>query len=190
MLAPHEWAVVESKKRDLVIFSGTDSRPEEQWRASQVVEVKVLYSTYARAKIRENLERFRVQILQCKEGESEDTQRAGIILASWDTWKPVYPSFEDFAATVNAELRAVCEEWNFTFGSKELQAVVGPLSLKVAGRHIQVTLAGCWISAKSVIVDSPFTAADIAEAKRRIASPGPRYTTKQVLEYLQSLDNR
>lgn len=35
-----------------------------------------------------------------------------------------------------------------------------------------------------------FTEADIAEAKRRLAEPGPRYTTDQVLEHLRSLENR
>jgi hypothetical protein len=35
-----------------------------------------------------------------------------------------------------------------------------------------------------------FTEADIAEAKRNLAAPGPRYTTEQVLEHLRSLENR
>lgn len=33
-----------------------------------------------------------------------------------------------------------------------------------------------------------FTEEDIAIAKQRLASDKPRYTTKQVLEYLQSLE--
>jgi hypothetical protein len=35
-----------------------------------------------------------------------------------------------------------------------------------------------------------FNEADIAEAKRNLAAPGPRYTTEQVLEHLRSLENR
>ncbi|MBI3467801.1 MAG: hypothetical protein HY000_32735 [Planctomycetes bacterium] len=34
----------------------------------------------------------------------------------------------------------------------------------------------------------PFTAEQIAEAKRRLASDQPRYTTEQVLAHLRSLD--
>jgi hypothetical protein len=34
------------------------------------------------------------------------------------------------------------------------------------------------------------TAADIAEARRALASPGPRYTTEQVLQYLESLNRK
>ena len=38
---------------------------------------------------------------------------------------------------------------------------------------------------------SPFwTAEDIAEARRRLASDQPRYTTAQVLEYLRTLDSK
>lgn len=33
-----------------------------------------------------------------------------------------------------------------------------------------------------------FTAADIAEAKRRLASDQPRHTTQQVLKHLRSLE--
>jgi hypothetical protein len=36
----------------------------------------------------------------------------------------------------------------------------------------------------------PFTEADIAEAKRRSQSDGPRYTTQQVLDHLRSLEGR
>jgi hypothetical protein len=35
-----------------------------------------------------------------------------------------------------------------------------------------------------------FTAADIAEAKRRSMSEGPWYTTKQVLEHLHELESK
>ncbi len=35
-----------------------------------------------------------------------------------------------------------------------------------------------------------FTAKEIAEAKARLAAPGPRYTTEQVLAKLQSLDQK
>ena len=35
-----------------------------------------------------------------------------------------------------------------------------------------------------------FSAEEIAEAKRRLAAPGPRYTTEQVLEHLRSLETR
>jgi hypothetical protein len=33
-----------------------------------------------------------------------------------------------------------------------------------------------------------FSSDEIAEAKRRLAEPGPRYTTEQVLEHLRSLE--
>jgi hypothetical protein len=36
----------------------------------------------------------------------------------------------------------------------------------------------------------PFTEADIAEAKRRLASNSPRFTTQQVLDHLRSLENQ
>jgi hypothetical protein len=38
--------------------------------------------------------------------------------------------------------------------------------------------------------DPDFSAADIAEAKRRLASNSPRYTTQQVLDHLRSLENQ
>jgi hypothetical protein len=38
--------------------------------------------------------------------------------------------------------------------------------------------------------DPDFSAADIAEAKRRLASDSPRYTTQQVLDHLRSLENQ
>lgn len=34
----------------------------------------------------------------------------------------------------------------------------------------------------------PFTAEEIAEAQRRLASDQPRYTTRQVLDHLRSLE--
>lgn len=37
-------------------------------------------------------------------------------------------------------------------------------------------------------IDPLWTHADIAEAKRRLASDQPRYTTAQVLEHLRSLE--
>ncbi len=36
----------------------------------------------------------------------------------------------------------------------------------------------------------PFTEADIVEAKRRLASNSPRYTTQQVLDHLRSLEGK
>jgi hypothetical protein len=35
-----------------------------------------------------------------------------------------------------------------------------------------------------------FTAKDIAEAQRRLAAPGPRYSTAEVLARLQELDQK
>lgn len=35
-----------------------------------------------------------------------------------------------------------------------------------------------------------FTEEEIAEARRRANTPGPRYTTSQVLEHLRSLENQ
>lgn len=35
--------------------------------------------------------------------------------------------------------------------------------------------------------DEHFTAEEIAEIKRRAGTPGPRYTTAEVLEYLRTL---
>ena len=39
-------------------------------------------------------------------------------------------------------------------------------------------------------VSPDFTEEDIAEAKRRLATPGPRLTTQEVLDYLDSLDQQ
>jgi len=39
-------------------------------------------------------------------------------------------------------------------------------------------------------VSRGFTAKDIAEAKRRLATPGPRYTTAEVMARLQELDRK
>jgi hypothetical protein len=39
-------------------------------------------------------------------------------------------------------------------------------------------------------INPVWTEEDIAEAKRRLASDEPRYTTAQVLEYLRSLEKK
>ena len=36
----------------------------------------------------------------------------------------------------------------------------------------------------------PFTAEEIAAAKRSASTPGPRYTTQEVLDYLHSLEKK
>ena len=49
-----------------------------------------------------------------------------------------------------------------------------------------------WVSpAMNFVVpkENPFTPEEIAEAERRIDSPGPWYTTQEVLEHLRSLDS-
>jgi hypothetical protein len=40
------------------------------------------------------------------------------------------------------------------------------------------------------VIPPIWTEEDIAEAKRRLASDEPRYTTAQVLDYLRSLDRK
>jgi hypothetical protein len=74
--------------------------------------------------------------------------------------------------------------------TSEQAGILAGSSESVAVCRPDGTIAG-WISPKARLFapeKCPFTPEEIAEAERRMDSPGPWYTTKEVLEHLRSLE--
>jgi hypothetical protein len=74
--------------------------------------------------------------------------------------------------------------------TSEQAGVLAQASEPVAVCRPDGSIAG-WISPKArlfVPEKCPFTAEEIAAAEKEADSPGPWYTTKEVLEHLRSLD--
>jgi hypothetical protein len=70
--------------------------------------------------------------------------------------------------------------------SSEQAAVFANATEPVCVRFPNGTIAG-WLKRDITPKEPIFTSEEIAEAERRADSPGPWYTTKEVLDHLRSL---
>lgn len=74
--------------------------------------------------------------------------------------------------------------------SAEQMQVLGTATGVVAIRRPDGSFVG-WISPSANFIipeECPFTPEELAEAEARASSPGPWYTTQEVLEHLRSLE--